>query len=151
MIAEVSKRNRLSLEQLKQMDGEPIWVEVIVENCIEDGYALVSVYDEYCMNEKGEFFKFEDYGRIWVAYLYSPIRVDKSKWMRCEFCKSNKRPIVRSITNRFPVAGELIYFHDTISGWEFQSINFCPYCGFPLTKEGWTELERRLNGEICKN
>lgn len=35
MIAEVSKRNRLSLEQLKQMDGEPIWVEVIVESYIE--------------------------------------------------------------------------------------------------------------------
>lgn len=46
MIVEVSKRNRVFLEQLRQMDGEPIWVEVIVENCIEDGYVLVSVYDE---------------------------------------------------------------------------------------------------------
>ena len=52
MIAEVSKRNRLSLEQLKQMDGEPIWVEVIVESCIEDGCALVDAYDRRCVNEK---------------------------------------------------------------------------------------------------
>ena len=48
------KRNRLSLEQLKSMDGEPIWVEVIVESCIEDGYALVSAFMFfYCSNVQG--------------------------------------------------------------------------------------------------
>lgn len=144
MIVEVSKRNRLSLEQLKQMDGEPIWVEVIVESCIDGGYALVSVYDEYCMNEKGEFFKFEDYGKTWLAYTYTPAHIDRSKWEPCAVCENE--------TCRTCINAGMVSYRDpccecdaTASGGSYyEPSNFCPHCGRPLTEEAWTELERRL-------
>lgn len=162
MIVEVSKRNRVSLEQLRQMDGEPIWVEVIVESCIEDGYALVSVYDEYCMNEKGEFFKFEDYGKTWLAYPYPPAHIDRSKREACEFC--NGKTVLYQYTNStklfvntFGGAATLVTecndcppyadccMKDISANSAFR-IKFCPECGRPLTEEAWAELERRLRG-----
>ncbi len=30
--------------------------------------------------------------------------------------------------------------------WETVKIKFCPFCGRPLTKEAWAELERRIGG-----
>lgn len=153
MIAEVSKRNRVSLEQLRQMDGEPIWVEVIVESCIEDGYALVSVYDEYCMNEKGEFFKFEDYGKTWLAYPYPPAHIDRSKREACDHCK---KACWNCNHNLFAVK-EMTKCDDCVnqSKWEFLAYqNYCPKCGRPVapdSHQGRMNMTREEAIEILEN
>lgn len=69
----------------------------------------------------------------------------RERWERCEHCRGNNEL-------RYPSAHELvidgrdIYYHDTDDGWEGVEINFCPWCGRPLTDEAWAELERRVMG-----
>ena len=69
----------------------------------------------------------------------------RERWERCEHCRGNNEL-------RYPSAHELvidgrdIYYHDTDDGWEGVEINFCPWCGRPLTDEAWAKLERRLQG-----
>lgn len=76
-----------------------------------------------------------------------PLTLDqlRERWERCEHCRGNNEL-------RYPSAHELvidgrdIYYHDTDDGWEGVEINFCPWCGRPLTDEAWAKLERRLQG-----
>lgn len=69
----------------------------------------------------------------------------RERWERCEHCRGTNEL-------RYPSAHELvidgrdIYYHDTDDGWEGVEINFCPWCGRPLTDEAWAKLERRLQG-----
>ena len=117
--------------------------------------------------KKNEIFYFEEYGKTWLAYTYTPAHIDRSKWERCEFC--NGKTVLYQYTNStklfvntFGGAATLVTecndcppyadccMKDISANSAFR-IKFCPECGRPLTEEAWAELERRLSGEICKN
>ena len=60
----------LTLEQLREMDGEPVWV------CDPDGsmgmFALVDVRNMVCRTPRGGWAIFENFGQAWLAYRRKP-------------------------------------------------------------------------------
>lgn len=60
----------LTLEQLKEMDGEPVWI------CDPDGsdgmWALVDLEYELCRTAKGGIAIFDTYGKTWLPYRRKP-------------------------------------------------------------------------------
>lgn len=75
------------------------------------------------------------------------VHIDREKWEPCEHCKpSKKNALDRWGPHQFPIDDGAIYYHDVDDGWEGEEINFCPWCGRPLTDEAWDELERRVCG-----
>lgn len=82
---------------------------------------------------------------------YPKFRLDRSKWEPCEHCKPAEYPPDKFGAHEFPIVGNEIYYHDTDDGWEGQKINFCPWCGCPLTEVAWAELERRLTASEPPN
>lgn len=73
-------------------------------------------------------------------------RLDRSAWEPCEHCKPSKNALDRWGPHQFPIDGNEIYCYDADDGWEGEEINFCPWCGRPLTDSAWEMLERRLAG-----
>lgn len=69
----------LSIEDLRQMDGEPVWIkadhyglfaDVVKIRGREDGYCFVGVTICYRLQENG-------YGKTWIAYRHKPKEVVK--------------------------------------------------------------------------
>lgn len=131
----------LSLEQLKQMDGKPVWVVClkkekyidppigwrILEKSISGSFGVWN--GENCLSQRS-------YSSDWLAYSYPPAHIDRSEWTaewiypenewnlpRCSKCGCNSK--------------DATYGHKN---------NFCPKCGRAMTPEAWAELERRLRG-----
>ena len=136
----------LTLEQLREMDGQPVWVEFIRHpdgTPIEPLWMLVNCREKRLVTD----IEYVDWNiKGWLAYSYPPAHTDRSKWKPCEHCKSAEYPPQKFGAHQFPVVGNEIYFYDTEYGWEGEEIKHCPWCGRPLTKEAWAELERRLRG-----
>lgn len=65
----------LSLEQLRQMDGEPVWIEFFTQNAKNGKFAGWTIVDnrfesQEFMNE--HHLKFSFYGKSWLAYEHKP-------------------------------------------------------------------------------
>lgn len=134
----------LSLEQLREMDGKPVWVKFIGHpdgTPIEPLWMLVNCREKRLVTDV-EYVDWNSEG--WFAYSYPPAHIDRSKWEPCEHCKPSDYPPDRWGAHEFPVVGNEIYFYDTEYGWEGEEIKYCPWCGCPLTEEAWAELERRV-------
>ena len=60
----------LTLEQLLEMDGKPVWI------CVPDGsygaWALVDFEYELCRTAKGGLAIFDTYRKTWLAYCRKP-------------------------------------------------------------------------------
>lgn len=80
-----------------------------------------------------------------LAQAHSPAaHIDLEKWEPCEHCKPSKNAPDRWGPHQFPIDDSAIYYYDVDDGWEGEEINFCPWCGRPLTDEAWAELEKRI-------
>lgn len=75
------------------------------------------------------------------------LRIDRFAWKPCDHCKTRRNPLDRWGPHQFPIDGNEIYFYDTDDGWEGEEINFCPWCGRPLTDAAWEMLENRMCGK----
>lgn len=138
----------LTLEQLREMDGQPVWCEDVGK------WALVSVDNvgewkgvPFALFEKnGGRFEWNVEDRELFLYSYPPTHIDRSKWEGCENCKEE---CWNCENNTFVGEGIPEECEDCVnkSKWIYRySNNYCPYCGRPLTEEAWAELERRLRG-----
>ena len=59
----------LTLEELREMDGEPVWVVPLNDFDILPANYLVNAYAEQIVVDKfGAYLDFEDYGKTWLAY-----------------------------------------------------------------------------------
>src|SRR5699024_8680476 len=82
----------LSLEQLKQMDGKPVW---IVEFPDWGHWELSEDAEDYLCDRDTDLYGFMSdldgeagYHELgWLAYPYPPAHIDRSKWEPCEHCK----------------------------------------------------------------
>ena len=61
----------LTLDELRGMDGEPVWCEAIGSSTRPDQWCVC--HDDYCGNGEWDMF-FEDYGETWLAYRHKPER-----------------------------------------------------------------------------
>lgn len=139
----------LSLEQLKQMDGKPVW---IVEYPDWGHWELSEDANDYIVDRNLDFYgmKHDDpdgrYGLHklgWFAYPYPPAHIDVKV-----FC-GNWEGEADGYAD-----GELVYDvwrcgdcgHVEETDDPDLLPRFCPRCGRAMTPEAWTELERRLRG-----
>lgn len=144
-------REPLSLEQLREMNGKPVWIKCINPQKYNEppvGWHILEksivgtlgIWDgESCLCER-------DYEKDWLAYTYTPAHIDRSKWEPCAVCENK--------TCRTCINAGVVSYGDpccecdvTASGGSYyEHSNFCPHCGRPLTEEAWAELERRVRG-----
>lgn len=126
----------LTLEQLREMDGQPVWCEDV------ERWAIVSVSDAgkwkgipfALFEENGARFEWNIEGRELSLSPYPPAHIDRSKWEFCLWCKDLQYlPHEMCADVKMPGGSEI-------------GASFCPHCGRPLTEEAWAELERRLRG-----
>ena len=133
----------LSLEQLKQMDGKPVWVEFIGHpdgTPIEPLWMLVNCREKRLVTD----IEYVDWNfEGWFAYPYPPAHIDVKV-----FC-GNWEGEADGYAD-----GELVYDvwrcgdcgHVEETDDPDLLPRFCPRCGRAMTPEAWTELERRLRG-----
>ena len=73
----------LTLDELRQMDGEPVWVSVSNnwrESGVSEGWCIVRFHSEddrvrvyvYDTRHGARFFAQQDYGESWIAYRQKP-------------------------------------------------------------------------------
>lgn len=167
---DLTKMVPLTLEQLQEMNGEPVWItSVKKDGKIPSRWVLYSGKSEsrdredvYVFATTGgiaQGYKGAAYGKTWLAYAHPPANIakdnnvstnaahiDREAWEPCERCKPEEKPLDRFSGHEFIIDGADIYFYDTDDGWEGEEIKFCPWCGRPLTPEAWAEMEKRLRG-----
>lgn len=80
---EPSLDEALTLEQLREMEGEPVWVERN-ENP-HDGKWVIVDYADTENSDKTLYTKegvtYSDYGKYFTAYAYPPSRIDMDEWV----------------------------------------------------------------------
>lgn len=76
----------LTIEQLREMDGEPVWAKLLVENTgRKEGWALVYSDDGHTAVQRWTQFPlwYKDYGKTWIAYV-CPANFDRERIARNE-------------------------------------------------------------------
>ena len=95
-IAALSQPNEpLTLEQLREMGGQPVWVKVIGKTGIScDGWCEVEIREKdpfayvwWPGSEVEGIAKIEDYGKTWACYAYQLAHIDRKAWEKpCNMC-----------------------------------------------------------------
>lgn len=158
----------LTLEQLRGMDGEPVWLSIaggvfgIV--CVSDGCVVMGPSQEIDIVVLDG-----------LAYRYPPVATDTNvggkdinvntsinldSWEPCEYCKGERMPYQHTHSTKlfidtFGSARTLVtecnacppYANCCAKDISVNSafkIKFCPECGRPLTEESRAEWEKRM-------
>lgn len=130
--------NPLTLEQLREMDGQPVWDEDV------ERWALVSVSDAgkwkdipFALFEKNSTrFEWNIEGRELSLYSYPPAHIDRSKWT----------------AEWVPMTDDdgCVWLECSACEYDLDSLEephpFCPSCGRAMMPEAWAELERSVRG-----
>ena len=148
----------LTLGQLKQMNGRPVWwwnksQKPTVTICLFDRFSKEPHFVSYDFVAEDST-KISKYSLIrrWGYLPYEsdptaqqPAHIDREKWGTCKDCEEKLCENCKFMS---------------LSSWEqpcrdcygqtkWQSAyGFCPWCGRPLTEAAWEELERRVFGEV---
>lgn len=138
----------LTLEQLLEMNGKPVWTKLLVESTgRKEGWTLIYNDDGYAAVQRWTQFPlwYKDYGETWIAYAYSPVQIDREAWKQCRECAPNcfwcqnnneGKKTVPEVCKECKNHNN--YEHDP-------DYRFCPECGRPLTDAAWREPEKRLS------
>lgn len=62
----------LTLEQMMEMDGKPVWTKLLVESTgRKEGWTLIYNDDGYAAVQRWTQFPlwYKDYGKTWIAYV----------------------------------------------------------------------------------
>ena len=132
----------LTLEQLRQMDGKPVWVQNLEEPeksqwrlCHWDRGKYLVLQGIYVQG-----YLEEDYGESWIAYAYPPAYIDLEAWEPCSKCRSCASCLSSTESVKHYPCLQCERYEN------FSPRNFCPECGRPLTPEARAMLEKRLRG-----
>lgn len=90
VLREKQRNDPLTLDELKEMDGEPVWVLVSSnwrESGISEGWCIVRFHSDddrvrvyiYDTRHGARFFAQQDYGISWWAYRHKPEEVSNGK------------------------------------------------------------------------
>lgn len=138
----------LTLEQLRKMDGKPVWVEFEDSSGGLWGIVHISVFEQIVFPNGlhctiGQPY----YGKIYKAYAYPPARIDREGWEPYHWCCCE-------IDRQSKHCAECRFFDTSMdmepckscengSNWKYK-FKFCPSCGRPQEDEDWAELEKRI-------
>ena len=138
----------LTLEQLRVMDGQPVWVKClnskkyisppvgwrILEKSIT---GRIGVWDgENCLIER-------NYGTDWLAYTYHPAHIDREAWEPCAKCVGcGNCYYFLYDDDEYPCNKCLKESTDKNQYPKFEPIGFCKHCGRPLTEDAWASWRR---------
>lgn len=154
---DLTKMVPLTLEQLQEMNGEPVWItSVKKDGKIPSRWVLYSGKSEsrdredvYVFATTGgiaQGYKGAAYGKTWLAYTNKPAHIDRDVWEPCsESCRKN---CMNCDHNADELFGDADYCKDChrCSKWETSVHKYCERCGRPRSEEAWAELEKRLMG-----
>lgn len=134
----MSDRKSLTLDELRKMNGKPVWVEnisipkrsrwaVVDFTDVDD---IIGFTDEYKLVSK--------YGETWIAYESEPHCINREAWEACDLCRScfTCKHVLGSLEL------EACFSCERFSNYE--PIAFCNHCGRPLTDSAWEILEKRF-------
>ena len=158
--ADAGKMRPLTVEQLREMDGQPVW---IVEQPDWGHWELSEDADDYFSDRDPGLYGLtypdpEGKGGIhklgWIAYAYPPSHVDLQAWINVEDrLPEDEKPVLAyygfyreedDLGARF--IGTLTYFsHDPDPHWQHESTGLFVTHWRPLP-EPPAELEKRLRG-----
>lgn len=136
----------LTLEQLRGMGGQPVWIVEYPDwghwELSEDGEDYIEDRDPdlYGLRHDDPEGKFGLHKLGWLAYAYPPARIDREAWEPCGYCAGAK--YVYGHASAVTPNGDKGQIETELEG----DFDYCPECGRPLTPEAWAELEKRLRG-----
>lgn len=139
----------LTLEQLRGMEGKPVFMQMIGEpktgRWVIVDYADTEHPDKTLYTKEGV--TYSDYGKHFVAYTYPPTHIDREAWEPCAKCVGcgNCYYFLHD-DDEYPCNKCLKESTDKNQYPRFEPIGFCKHCGRPLTEEAWAELEKRRRG-----
>lgn len=131
----------LTLEQLREMDGKPVWVEMKIFHKLT-GWAIVHVDSDMeairLWRKCGNWIQFA--ADEMEVYAYQPAHIDREAWDECEYCDDCASCRNASLPEWDHICSACVVGEQD----SYEPMNFCPECGRPLTEEGWAMLEKRL-------
>lgn len=137
----------LTLEQLRKMNGQPVYWGTakhwfIVQLGHPDfGDCVINAAGYYLPLEKAASRRF---------YAHQPLHISREKWEPCKLCKRRGEVDPCHKNGCFKEnAPQCSYSCDKFLEWRkvqrrLHDAKFCPECGRPLTDEAWAELQKRL-------
>lgn len=145
----------LTLDQLREMDGQPVWIKRIGSDSPEDKeWALVFCKEKFCRTSCGNIALFGCYGIGWLAYAYPPAHIDREAWISVEDRLPDKQKDVLMLFDTGNMA--VGFWHDAdehITFWcaytddgFYTDCDCMPTYWMPLP-EPPAELEKRVRGE----
>jgi predicted RNA-binding Zn-ribbon protein involved in translation (DUF1610 family) len=142
-----NKTSPLTLDQLREMDGHPVWVER--NETPHDGkwfivdHADVENPDKTLYTKEGV--TYSDYGVYFTAYAYPPAHIDREAWSAewvedgaCDHKPYRLRDVEKWKKYRCSKCG--------YKAGRRSNQKYCPSCGRAMTPKAWAELEKRLRG-----
>lgn len=133
---DTTKMVPLSPEQLREMDGKPIWIEHDEDPKYNHVWMIWN-------NEIGMRHNLAGYNIFWRAYAYPHARINREAWEPCTVC--GERKCDNCLFGDYLSYMEPCRSCQDASEWK-PTQKFCGECGRPLTEEAWAELEKRLRG-----
>lgn len=132
----------LTIEQLRKMDGWPVWVTPA------GFWALVIAKKgkrvELVCNDGESVYADKEIELVGPVYAYPPTRIDWEAWDDCPVCSRYKSLLFWGYRTRHAAMDLSGKIHPHISGGAI----FCPRCGKPRTPSAWDTLKKRIGGLI---
>lgn len=137
----------LTIEQLREMNGQPVWVEFEDGSGGLWGIVHISVFEQIVFaNGLHCTIGHPYYGKVYKAYAYPPAHIDREAWAAEweESGECNHKPY------RVRDAAKWKKYKCSKCGYKagrLNSQNYCPSCGRAMNPESLAILEKRLRGE----
>ena len=135
----------LTIEQLREMNGEPVWVER--NESPHDGKWFIVDHADIENPDKTLYTKegvtYSDYGAYFTAYAYPPAHIDREAWEPCAKCVGcGNCYYFLYDDDEYPCNKCLKESTDKNQYPKFEPIGFCKHCGRPLTEDAWASWRR---------